>query len=280
MYKGIRVVGVENSALDSFFENGKLEVSCLPMNNYYPNECIVLKSSDRLSGLGTIKNDYIININENLSISGISAKNKEQRFAISLLNDPTIQVVTLSGVPGGGKSLLSLASALSQSFGKNALYEKILYIKSLETVGPSIGFLPGTVAEKVMPFMEALRDSIKICKIDKDIDKLTGMDEKSKIQITPISFLRGRTLRRCFVVLDEAQNYSTHELHTVLTRLDEASKIAIIGDTLQADVDFRQEDRGFSRIIEEFKDSDLFAHVEFIKSQRSRLAQLVSERLG
>ena len=145
---------------------------------------------------------------------------------------------------------------------------------------PSIGFLPGTVAEKVMPFMEALRDSIKICKIDKDIDKLTGMDEKSKIQITPISFLRGRTLRRCFVVLDEAQNYSTHELHTVLTRLDEASKIAIIGDTLQADVDFRQEDRGFSRIIEEFKDSDLFAHVEFIKSQRSRLAQLVSERLG
>lgn len=277
-YSGVKVITVDSEHLNEFHSHGVLKAD--KSFGLYPNQNIVLKCGDQASGLGIYKNGFIQKINDQ-SAAGIKPRSKEQKMALNMLLDPTIQCVSLTGVAGGGKTLLALGAALEQSIGKNAIYVRILYVKSLVVVGKDIGFLPGEICDKVDPFMGALRDSLAMCSTGKktEVDKLTGWDEDSKIQIVPHSFLRGRTFRKSFIVADESQNLTTHEIKTILTRLDSDSKIILLGDEEQSDIKLKDEDKGLERVIETFKDEEMFGHITMIKSERSAFADLVAKKL-
>jgi len=275
IYQGISVVEV--ASLDEFYKTGAIALADLPKRKYFLNENLVIKA-EKGSALAIVKDTSAVRVLE-LTASGIVPKSKEQIFALNSLMNPAIKAVTVTGSAGTGKTLLAVAAALQQSVGPKALYRKIFYIKSAVPVGRDIGFLPGNFEEKLDPFFGALHDCISLIQSTKDIEKLIGWDEKSKIQKLASAFVRGRTLRKAFVIIDEAQNYSILELKTMLTRLDEDSKVVILGDVDQVDAILKPENEGLMKIIEIFKEESMFGHINLIKSERSRLSQLVAEKL-
>ena len=279
IYQGISVVDVTDAMVDQIHKDGQLPLDALtPANKLWSNEGLVLRAEGG-SALAIVKGNLAVRVGDHSAL-GVKPKNKEQSLALAMLMDPTIQAVTLTGVAGGGKSLLAVAAALQQSFGASAKYQKVIYVKSTEMVGKDLGYLPGSYEDKVEVFMGALHDCLQVVNAGKrDLEKLIGYGDKDKLQKMASQYVRGRTFRRSFVIVDEAQNFTTHELKTMLTRLDEDSKMAILGDVNQADVELRSGMAGLEQVIEKFKDCDLFAHLNLIKSERSRLAQIVEETL-
>lgn len=280
IYQGLSVVDVSDEAVDQLHRDGSYPLDRLdsPGRPWWPNEALVFRGPNG-SGLAIARDGQAV-LAEDRTAMGIRPKNKEQTLALAMLLDPKIQVVTLTGVAGSGKSLMAIAAALGQSFGAQATYQKIIYVKSTELVGKDLGYLPGSYEDKVEPFMGALHDCLQVVNAGKrDLEKLVGYGDKSKLQKMASQYVRGRTFRKSFVIIDEAQNFTTHELKTMLTRLDEDSKMAILGDVNQADVELREAMAGLVQVIEKFKDEPLFAHLNLIKSERSRLAQIVEEKL-
>jgi PhoH-like ATPase len=180
-----------------------------------------------------------------------------------------IPLVSLSGIPGSGKTYLALMAALSEL--NNGNYERIIYTRPIATVDKGIGFLPGTLEEKFDPFLAPLSDNFQ--NAFGNLDYFHLLREKKKIDIAPISFIRGRSLKDCFIIVDEAQNATKHELKTIITRVAEGSKIVLIGDTKQIDTQYLDErSNGLTIIADKFKGSKLAAHVHFTKGYRSPLA--------
>lgn len=272
VYSGISVVTTDN--LVGFFATGSIPLSELSRKAYFPNENLVIKAG-KSSALAIVKGKEAIRVAE-LSAHGLTPRNKEQTLALNMLMDPTIVCVTLTGAAGTGKTLLSVAAALQQAKGAEAAYRKIIYIRNVHTVGKELGFLPGNLEDKVGPLMGPLYDCASFLKGD---EKLIGWEDNSKIQMLASAFVRGRTFRRSFVIVDEVQNMTTHELKTILTRLDENSKIVLLGDIDQADVRLKPEDDGLVKVVEAFKDESMFGSIDLIKSERSKLAQVVAEKL-
>lgn len=276
IYTGLSVVITPD--LTPIFNKGLIDLDALTLRTYFPNENLVVKDPSGGSALAIVKGSTAVRVQEQ-AMYGIKPRNKEQTFAMNLLMDPTIVCATLSGPAGTGKTLLSVAAALQQATGARARYRKIIYIRNVHTVGKELGFLPGNVNDKIGPLMGPLFDSVGFFERIKDADRLVGWEDSSKIQMLPSAFVRGRTFRKAFVIVDETQNMTTHELKTILTRLDDDSKIVLLGDVDQADIKLKPEDEGLVKVIESFKDDALFGHIDLIKSERSRLAQLVADKL-
>lgn len=283
IYEGLSVIERIDLPIDELYKKGKLPLKVLgDLTDFHPNENLVLKAGQSAGALAVVKGKYAVKLKDKgkEQALGIYPHNKEQAFAMNLLMDPKIKAVTLTGAAGTGKSLLAVSAGLEQCFGKGCRYRKMIYIKSLIPVGKELGFLPGDLADKADPFMDALRDCLAVCrKQGKDLPGLIGWEDNSKIQKMPASFVRGRTFRRCYVVVDEAQNFSTHELKTILTRLDDESKAVVIGDIDQVDTKLSIENDGLYQVVEKFKDEEMFGHINLIKSERSKLAQLVADKL-
>ena len=276
VYSGLSVIEVGN--LDAFYKDGKIALEKIAKRRAFnPNENLVLKGT-KGSALAIVKGTDAVKVPE-LTAFGVQPKNKEQTFALNLLMDPSIVCVTLTGPAGTGKSLLAVAAALQQSIGARAEYRKVIYIRNVHAVGKEIGYLPGNLQEKISPFMGPLLDSIGFFKGTKDFDKLIGWDDNDKVQMMASAFVRGRTFRKSFVIVDEAQNMNTHEIKTILSRLDDTSKVVLLGDVDQSDIRLRPEDEGLIKVVEVFRDDAMFASIDLIKSERSRLAQMVAERL-
>ena len=283
IYGGLAVAFTSPAVVGALFRDGGVAQADIPHPEgrpWHPNEVAVVHSEgEKASALAIAQGDRMVKVDDQ-SAMGIKPRNKEQTLALAMLMDPKIQVVTLTGIAGSGKSLLAVAAGLQQSFGARALFKKLIYIKSTELVGKDLGFLPGSHEDKLSPFMGALHDCLGILKAgDKDLEKLVGYEDKDKVQKMSSQYIRGRTFRRAFLIVDEAQNFSTYELKLLLTRLDDESKIAILGDVDQSDVNLRDGQDGLVQVVERFKDSDMFAHLNLLKSERSKLAQLVGERL-
>lgn len=281
IYEGISVVQVDAESFDAL--KGGKEIQ-LP-RRYQPNEGLVVKSSG--TSLSNKKTPSTLAIHKGgsaipvlpHSAYSLSPRNKEQALLLSLLLDPSIQVVTSTGIAGTGKSILAVAAGLEQVFGPTATYRKIIYVKSTVVSGRDLGYLPGSYEDKVAPYMGALYDCLQIVKGRKDLSKLLGFEDNAKIQMMSSQYVRGRTFRKSYVVVDEAQNFTTADLKTLLTRLDEDSKMIILGDVDQSDVKHLEGEDGLVQVVEKFKSYDLFGHINLIKSERSRLAQLVGEVL-
>ena len=201
--------------------------------------------------------------------TGCTPKNKEQQFALQLLSDTEIPLLTMTGMPGSGKTYLAFMAAIEAvSRGK---YERIIYTRPIQTVDRGLGFLPGDIDEKYAPYLAPIEDNFR--NAFGDLEYYHVMRDKGQIDIAPISYIRGRSLKNCFIIVDEAQNATIHELKTIITRVAEHSKIVLIGDTKQIDTHYLNESsNGLTIVSDRFKKSWLSGHIHFTKGYRSRLA--------
>ncbi|UII27465.1 PhoH family protein [Fulvivirga maritima] len=246
-------------------------------NSYY-----ILKSGKK-SILATYNaiTDKIEHV-EKKAVYGIKPRNAEQTFAIHAILNPEIKLVTMQGVAGTGKTLIALAAALEQkrSFKQIYLARPIVPLSNKD-----IGFLPGDIKSKLNPYMEPLWDNLKFIQnqyheSDKEYAKLTEMVNQEKLVITPLAYIRGRSLSNICFIVDEAQNLTPHEVKTIITRAGENTKIIFTGDVYQIDTPYLDsQSNGLSYLIDRVKDHELYAHITLEKGERSELANLANELL-
>lgn len=240
----------------------------------------IREQDDQLAILETIK-DYSHQKN---NVWGISARNREQNFALNLLMDPDIDFVTLLGQAGTGKTLLTLASALMQTI-ELKIYSEIIMTRVTIPVGEDIGFLPGTEEEKMSPWMGALEDNLDVLnKTDEeggDWGRIATHDLiRSRIKVKSLNFMRGRTFLNKFLIIDEVQNLTPKQMKTLITRAGPGTKVVCLGNISQIDTPYLTEgSSGLTYVVDRFKGWPHGGHVTLQRGERSRLADYATERL-
>ncbi len=211
---------------------------------------------------------------------GVLPRNKEQAFAFDLLFDNDIPLVSLIGKAGSGKTLMAIAAGLEQTLGlKEGRYRRIIISRPVQPLGKDIGFLPGSMHDKMMPWLKPIQDNIQHIMGD-DRTMLSSYVERGKIEIEALTYIRGRSISNAFVIIDEAQNLTAHEVKTIITRIGENTKIVLTGDIEQIDNVYTNEtSNGLTYAVEKFKESELAGHITFRKGERSKLATAAAKLL-
>jgi len=283
LFTGRAEILVDEQDIDKFYAGEELWVD--PKEHIlYPHQFIMLisNSNDKKTALAKFENynkplQKIVKSNK--KIWSTEPRNKEQQFAFELLLDPAIPVVSLVGKAGSGKTLLALASGLEQTFGKDAMYKKIVVTKPVEPVGKDIGFLPGSMEDKMLPWLAPIQDNLQFLMGD-DKATLELYMEKGQIEVEAMTFIRGRSISNAFIVIDEVQNMTQHEIKTVLTRVGEGTKIVLTGDIEQIDnVYIDATNNGLSYVVERLKDEQITGHVTLLKGERSKVATIAATKL-
>jgi len=239
--------------------------------------------NDSKSGLGHYDPfNKLMNRVEKTRTYGIDPRNAEQTFALDALLRPEVQLVALTGKAGTGKTLLALASAIHQ----RKMYTQIFLARPIVPLGNrDIGYLPGDVGEKIGPYMQPLFDNLSVIKQkfklqSKEHSRIEEMQQTEKLMITPLAYIRGRSLSRVFFIVDEAQNLTPHEVKTIITRAGEGTKMVFTGDIQQIDSPYLDtKSNGLTYLADRMKGQDIFAHVHLVKGERSYLADLASNLL-
>lgn len=284
LYTGKRHLKVDDSQLDCFFsgESNPTAEELPSIESPIANENFILRSASR-----SILANYKVGTNrfqkvEKLKCFGISPRNAEQSFALNALIDDSVKLVTLAGRAGTGKTLLALASALQQR--RN--FRQILLARPIVPLSnKDIGYLPGDVNAKLDPYMQPLYDNLTVIKGqfdegDSERKKLEQMQETDKLLITPLAYIRGRSLQKIFFIVDEAQNLTPHEVKTIITRAGEGTKIVFTGDIRQIDHPYLDSlSNGLTYLINRMKGQAIYSHVMLEKGERSPLADLAAELL-
>jgi PhoH-like ATPase len=210
---------------------------------------------------------------------GIKPRNKEQSFAFDLLFDDDVPLVTLIGRAGSGKTLMAIAAGLEQTLGfGDHKYKKLVVSRPVQPLGKDIGFLPGTMEEKMMPWLMPISDNLEFILGNKQMFK--SYLEKGTIEVEALTYIRGRSISNAFIIIDEAQNLTAHEVKTIITRVGENTKVILTGDIEQIDNIYTNEtSNGLTYAIERFKTSHLSGHITFKKGERSKIATLASQLL-
>ena len=278
----ISVDNIDSEVIRDIFNKGRVDENGVLGTHKIANGYYILKNG-KSSSLAYYNPflDIIERVEKNYTY-GIKPKNAEQAFAINALMNPEIKLVVLQGVAGTGKTLLALASALEQhtSFQQIILARPIIPLSNRD-----IGFLPGDANDKISPYMEPLWDNLKYIlnqfgENEKKHKTILEMQEQGKIMITPLAFIRGRSLSNIIFIVDEAQNLTPHEVKTIITRAGEGTKIIFTGDVHQIDTPYLDENsNGLAYLIDRVKGQKLFAHVRLEKGERSELANLANELL-
>jgi PhoH-like ATPase len=218
------------------------------------------------------------------NVWGITARNREQNFALNVLMDPEIDFVTLLGQAGTGKTLLTLAAALAQVLDKK-LYSEIIMTRVTVPVGEDIGFLPGTEEEKMTPWMGALEDNLDVLNKSDDEGGDWGRAAtqdlvRSRIKVKSLNFMRGRTFLNKFLIIDEAQNLTPKQMKTLITRAGPGTKVVCLGNISQIDTPYLTEgSSGLTYVVDHFKGWQHNGHVTLQRGERSRLADYAAEVL-
>lgn len=310
-YRGVEVLEVDEDVIDEFYRNEKTDLpdSIIKNRKLFPNQIIVIKNviegQTSKSAISKLSSNCktILPITKVDQIFGLKPRNKEQNFSIDLLLDNEIKLLTMLGPSGTGKTLLAVAAGLEQlkGIGSQPKYEKLIVTRPVQPVGKEIGFLPGTLAEKMEPWIAPVRDNLNFLVNNKrsggnttrkkiiteegkpksdDGMYLSLLQEKGLIEIEAITFIRGRSIPNAFIVIDEAQNLTMHELKTIVTRVGDGTKIVLTGDIEQIDnVHVDAFTNGLTYAVEKFKEYSIAGHVNLIKGERSELATLASKIL-
>ena len=245
-----------------------------------PFHAIVRKIEGNSAVLEVVK-DYM---QPKHSVWGITARNREQNFALNLLMDPNVDFITLLGQAGTGKTLLTLASALTQTLDKK-IYSEIIMTRVTVPVGEDIGFLPGTEEEKMAPWMGALEDNLDVLnKSDEDAGEwgraATQDLIRTRIKVKSLNFMRGRTFLHKFLIIDEAQNLTPKQMKTLITRAGPGTKVVCLGNIAQIDTPYLTEgSSGLTYVVDRFKGWEHNGHVTLVRGERSRLADFAAEAL-
>jgi len=215
---------------------------------------------------------------ERHAVWGVTARNLEQNLALNLLMDTELDLVALMGVAGSGKTLMALAAGLHQTLDMG-LYDKILVTRATVPMGQDIGYLPGTEKEKIEPWMGAITDNLAFL-LDEPNNDVASLLGQHRIEIAALSFARGRTFSRTWLIIDEAQNLTPHQMKTLVTRMGEGSKIIILGNNAQIDTPYlTSHTNGLTLAVQKFADWEFAGHVMLRDSERSRLAAHAAEVL-
>jgi PhoH-like ATPase len=292
IYTGFQELSIDDEIIDRYYTEEDIYFDDLFQQEHkvklYPNQFLILTSlaNPKKSALARfvldekpiekIRDDY-----KNLTM-GIFPRNKEQKFAFDLLFDDSISFVSLIGKAGSGKTLMAIAAGMEQTLSlkkKNNKYRKIVVSRPVQPLGKDIGFLPGDLKEKMMPWLMPIQDNMETI-LGEDKSYLDEFIERGKIEIEALTYIRGRSINNAFIVIDEAQNLTAHEVKTILTRVGEGTKIVLTGDIEQIDNIYTNEtSNGLTYAVEKFKSYDISGHITFLKGERSRLATISSKIL-
>lgn len=272
-YLGWADISLTKEKIDEFYSKNLLHLENLEI---FENQ-FVIASNGNQSLLSMHRDGILYPLNKKIEkIMNVIPRNKEQRFAVEALMDNNIPLVTLTGLAGSGKTFLALMAALEGLH--QGTFKRIVVTRSLQPVGKDIGYLPGSLEEKMNPWLAPIFDNVR--HVFKDLSYFEMQMQKGQIEVAPLSFIRGRTFPNSFVLVDESQNASIHELKTIITRVGENSKIVLMGDTDQIDTPYiTKKSNGLSIVTEKFKNSKLHAHVHLPRGQRSNIATEASRLL-
>lgn len=286
LYPGYVTIRVHPSVIDEFYSYRSLAIKPLGLSySLNPNEFVILKDE-----MGTGKS-ALLRVNKeatrleplflsNDPVWGISARNAQQRMALELLLNDDIPLVTITGKAGTGKTLLALAAGLMKVEDDHK-YKKLLIAPPVVPMGKDIGYLPGEKEEKLRPWMQPIYDNLEYLfdtKKSGDIDKiLMGL---GSIQVEALTYIRGRSIPGQFIIIDEAQNLTRHEVKTIVSRVGEGSKIILMGDPEQIDHPYLDSaSNGLTYLVERFKEEGISGHITLEKGERSKLAQVAADLL-
>src|SRR6187399_2279351 len=283
---GIIELSVTAAELDKFFESSSLKPADADKIN--PNACVVLRddSARPRTALGRFHNEAreiraLKTPREGLL--GIRPRNKEQAFALDLLLDDNVKLITLVGKAGTGKTLLALAAGLRRVVDDGA-YARLLVSRPVMPLGRDIGFLPGDVDQKLNPWMQPIYDNLEFLLVAGGKRRgMRGFEDpfaSGQLQVEPLTYIRGRSLPGQFVIVDEAQNLTPHEVKTVITRCGEGTKIVLTGDPYQIDNPYVDaSSNGLSVVADRLKDEPIAGHIQLTKGERSELSNLAATKL-
>lgn len=278
--------------VESWSENGATyyRVKRIENDDWFPNQCIVIGEGDGIEAIAVevsqefavlkLVTDYQSGRN---TVWGIQARNREQNFALNLLVDPEIDFVTLLGIAGTGKTLLTLAAGLAQTLDER-VYNEVIVTRATVSLGEEIGFLPGTEEEKMTPWMGALTDNIEVLTQSEEGGEwgraATNDLLANRIKVRSMSFMRGRTFLNRYVIIDEAQNITPKQMKALLTRAGPGTKMICLGNVSQIDTPYLTETTsGLTFAVDRFKQWQHSAHITLQRGERSRLADFASEAL-
>ena len=283
LYTGTTEVLVNADQIEEFFQTGSLILD----EEFLPNQDVTLVDNVNPShtALAMVegKSNKIIPLVTlpKLGVSRIQPRNREQRFALNLLLQDSIKLVTLVGKAGTGKTLLAIAAGL-QKVADEKLYTRLLISRPVVPMGKDIGFLPGDINEKLTPWMQPLYDNFDLIFGTQDNNEKSGhwrrgheeLIEMGLLQIEPLTYIRGRTIPQQFLIIDEAQNLTPHEVKTIITRAGEGTKVVLTGDPDQIDNPYIDAaSNGLTYLVERFKHEPLAGHITLSKGERSSLAE-------
>jgi PhoH-like ATPase len=284
LYSGKNLVEhIESDVIDEIYSKGFIDyeksgVEAKP----FPNEYFILRNGSKSSLTVYHEESNSFRQVEKIRAYGITPRNAEQAFALNALMNPEISLVTLSGKAGTGKTLMALAAALQVR--RN--YQQILLARPIVPLSNrDIGYLPGDVHSKLDPYMQPLFDNLTVIKHQfkeesAEFTRINEMLKNEKLLITPLAYIRGRSLSKVYFIVDEAQNLTPHEVKTIITRAGEGTKVIFTGDPYQIDTPYLDSrSNGLTALIDKMKGQALYAHVTMEKGERSILAELASDLL-
>lgn len=283
LYKGIRKIEQDKHDIDLFYKNGALPLSD---KNFQPNEYIIMTSPEHSSAVGkyNAQKQQVESLLKPTSLWGIKPRNVEQKCAVDALMRDEIKLVTLIGPAGTGKTLLALACGMRKVFDEG-VYTRILVSRPIMPLGRDIGYLPGTKEEKLFNWMQPIYDNLEfLCDSSggssESNETIRWVMDSRKIEMEAVTYIRGRSLPKMYIIIDEAQNLTPHEVKTIISRAGENTKVILTGDPTQIDNPYLDKDsNGLSYAVGKFKEHKLFGHIFLEKTERSELAALAAEIL-
>lgn len=291
LYSGEVELSVEPGVIDEFYDKG--EVAPPDGTPLFPNQFAMIKNSANpsqtaLARYSKQKHALVPIILAKHGVWGVNSRNKQQQFALDLLLNDDIRLVSLVGKAGTGKTLLALAAGLEKTI-EQRTFQRLVVSRPVFPLGKDIGFLPGDIEEKLKPWMQPIRDNLDFlmgassqavagrAKGKKDLQSLFDL---GMIEVEPLTYIRGRSMPNQYLIVDEAQNLTPHEIKTIITRAGEGTKIVLTGDPYQIDNPYiDSSSNGLSFVVDRFKEEPIAGHITLMKGERSDLAELAATLL-
>ena len=290
LYTGYGRIMVSDWDIDSLYEKGYITLESIDIDyKVEENQSIMLYSdmNEKKTALTRHKKGNLVKTRDvnKKGVWGVKPRNKEQVFALDMLMDPSISLVSLVGRAGSGKTLMAIAAGISQTIQDPfkpedaPIYNRLVISRPIQPMGKDIGYLPGTLEEKMHPWLKPIQDNLQYI-LGNDKATLEEYMEKGIIEVEALTYIRGRSIANAYIIIDEAQNLTVHEIKTILTRVGDNTKIILTGDVEQIDNIYVDEtSNGLVHTVEKFKEHDIAGHITLLKGERSKLATLASDIL-